>query len=403
MNKSIRLLGLIAACIVLAGSDGCPFEWREIVEEGAGDVSGLTWKRADHVIGQPSRDSGETLRPPAPETLSEPVGMAFAGGQLFVADTRNSRVLAYSGVPEQNNAAAEFVLGQESMEENERRAGPGGLFLPTDVAAGAWGLAIADSDNHRVVLFNNLPQSGPRDADRVFGQPDLDSQLGPACLDDSLDEPWGVNQADERIIVSDYQNNRLMVWERDAESGSSATRVIGQDSFDFCRQNRGAGVPSGDSFSGPAGFWTDGSRLAVADRFNNRVLLWSSFPDEGQPAEVVLGQPDMESNSSNADGLSRGMDGPTDVYWDGNRLFVADKGNHRVLVYSAWPLANHPRPDAVIGQPDRNTGEANNTGDGTSVNARSLNGPEAVWSDGDRVLVSDTDNARIMIYSLSDN
>ena len=400
MNKSIRLLGLIAACFVLAGSDGCPFEWREVVEEGGGDVSGLTWKRADHVIGQPSRDSGETLRPPAPETLFEPVGMAFAGGHLFVADTRNSRVLAYDGVPEQNGAAAVFVLGQESMEENERRAGPGGLFLPTDVAAGSWGLAIADTDNHRVVLFNNRPQSGPRDADRVFGQPTLDGQLGPACLDDSLDEPWGVSQADERIIVSDYQNNRLMVWERDADSGSAATRVIGQDGFDFCLENRGAGLPAGDSFSGPAGFWTDGNRLAVADRFNNRVLLWRDFPSNGEPADVVLGQPDMQSRVVNADGLSRGMNGPTGVHWDGDRLFVSDRGNHRVLVYDSWPLASHPRPDAVLGQPDRNSNTANNTGDGTEVNARSLNGPEAVWSDGDRLLISDTGNARILIFVL---
>lgn len=403
MNKFIRLLGLTAACIVMAGSDGCPFEWREAVEDGDEDVSELTWKHADHVIGQPSLDSGETFRPPAANTMKDPVGIAVTGDRLFVADSGNHRVLAYDGLPDQDNADADFALGQDSLDSNERGSGAGGLFLPSGVAAGSWGLAAADSDNDRVVLFDSLPQSGPRDADRVLGQPSLDEDLGPGCFDDALAEPWTVVEADERIFVSDYQNNRLMVWARDAASGSPAVQVIGQARSDSCRRNRGQAAPSGDSLNGPAGFWTDGSRLAVADRLNNRVLLWADFPTQGEPADVVLGQSDMESDQANADGLSRGLNDPTDVYWDGRRLFVADKGNHRVLVYAAWPLANHPSPDAVLGQPDLDTAEANNTGDGTSVNARALNAPEAVWSDQDQVLVSDTGNARVLIYSLSED
>ncbi|MDQ2070645.1 NHL repeat-containing protein [Natronospira bacteriovora] len=400
MNKTLRILGLILACLFLAGNDGCPFDWREAIEEGAGDVGELTWKRADYVIGQTSRDRAETARPIAEDTLLEPTGVAFSGGPLFVSDTGNSRILAYEGIPARNGAGATFVLGQDDMQSGERGGDAGGLFFPTGVAAGSWGLAVADTGNDRILLWDSRPSSGPRDADRVFGQPALDQNFGPGCFEDALNEPWGVQQADERILVSDYGNNRLLQFEREAASGSAAIRVIGQEAMDVCLSNRGQGVPSADSFDGPAGFWTDGNRLAVADRFNNRVLLWRDFPSNGEPADVVLGQPDMQSRVVNADGLSRGMNGPTGVHWDGDRLFVSDRGNHRVLVYDSWPLASHPRPDAVLGQPDRNSNTANNTGDGTEVNARSLNGPEAVWSDGDRLLISDTGNARILIFVL---
>jgi hypothetical protein len=54
----------------------------------------------------------------------------------------------------------------------------------------------------------------------------------------------------------------------------------------------------------PSGIWSDGEKLIVADAWNHRVLIWHSIPTEnGQAADVVIGQPDFESNEPNAKGI----------------------------------------------------------------------------------------------------
>ena len=48
---------------------------------------------------------------------------------------------------------------------------------------------------------------------------------------------------------------------------------------------------------GPSGLYSDGTRLFVADKLNNRVLIWNAWPTaNGQAADVVLGQAAMTSN-----------------------------------------------------------------------------------------------------------
>ena len=60
--------------------------------------------------------------------------------------------------------------------------------------------------------------------------------------------------------------------------------VLGQNSFTNCIANDddqdGAddGVPTARTLASPTGVWSDGTRLVVADKSNNRVLIWNSFP-----------------------------------------------------------------------------------------------------------------------------
>ena len=55
----------------------------------------------------------------------------------------------------------------------------------------------------------------------------------------------------------------------------------------------GSSTVTASSFDRPAAVWTDGNRVIVSDRDNNRVLLWNSWPTaNNQPADLVLGQPE---------------------------------------------------------------------------------------------------------------
>src|SRR3989338_1711479 len=58
----------------------------------------------------------------------------------------------------------------------------------------------------------------------------------------------------------------------------------------------------------------------------------------GMAADVVVGQPDFTSSTANNGGRSaRTLSSPDGVFSDGHRLFIADRNNHRVLIYNTVP------------------------------------------------------------------
>jgi len=111
------------------------------------------------------------------------MGVAFdAGGNLYVSDTGNSRVLAYHaslGGTGDVDQLAERVFGKEGKFDSYLipPLGPDSLFGPTSVAVDPAGdLYVADSYNSRV-LESNFPlqataTKGSHDTkgDAVFGQ-----------------------------------------------------------------------------------------------------------------------------------------------------------------------------------------------------------------------------------------
>src|SRR5690606_25533237 len=81
---------------------------------------------------------------------------------------------------------------------------------------------------------------------------------------------------------------------------------------------------------------SSGHRLFVSDLMNSRVLVYNLAADnslEDRAADYVLGQPDFSTSSIGWG--SAEMNGPTGLAYDetNGRLFVADFGNSRVLVF----------------------------------------------------------------------
>jgi hypothetical protein len=71
----------------------------------------------------------------------------------------------------------------------------------------------------------------------------------------------------------------------------------------------------------------------------------------GQSADLVLGQPDFTSSEANNGGRSeRSLSWPQSVAAVGDRLWVADAGNARVLQWNAMPVPNFAAADLVLGQ-----------------------------------------------------
>ena len=170
-----------------------------------------------------------------------------------------------------------------------------------------------------------------------------------------------------------------------------ADRVLGQPDF----TTLSAGPDTDIGMRLPSDVAQDGGgRIWVADKFNNRVVRYAATPGaDGAAFDLVLGQSSTTSlaNAFWGCGNTR-LYHPSAVWVSGTMLFVADEGNNRVLVWTTLPTTNGEPADIVLGQPDSVTCTAGST-------AAKMNGPSAVWSDGTRVLVADTNNNRVLAWT----
>ncbi|MEM1337070.1 MAG: hypothetical protein AAF634_00200 [Bacteroidota bacterium] len=178
--------------------------------------------------------------------------------------------------------------------------------------------------------------------------------------------PRGVHVVNNMLFVSDTGQNRVFVWyELPTTLHRDPDIVLGQQSVGASGRNAGGAVSS-QSLHYPSGIWSDGDRLVVADAWNHRVLIWHQLPREnGQAADVVLGQADFTSNQPNAKGIgtdptAKTLHWPYGVFSDGKRLWIADTGNRRILFYETLPKRNYAPADKVIGKPNFTTRDYEN-------------------------------------------
>lgn len=168
------------------------------------------------------------------------------------------------------------------------------------------------------------------------------------------------------LAVSDTGRNRVFIWHRlPHQLHQEPDLVLGQDTADAAGRNAG-GDASAQTLQYPSGVWSDGRRLIVADAWNHRVLIWHTFPvRNGQPADVVLGQPDFGHNQPNVGGVGALPTGqslywPYGVFSDGQSLWIADTGNRRALFFERIPTRSYAHADAVLGKPDFTTRDYEN-------------------------------------------
>ena len=200
--------------------------------------------------------------------------------------------------------------------------------------------------------------------------------LGPKDSLPGLQDAITVSKVDSNYRVA--QGN-LSGW---FTSGQEADIML--SGFDF--DNSGGPL----SFNHPKGIASDGVRLLLVDGNNNRVLIWNNLPTDNTPPDVVLGQPDFTSNSP---GTGRHqMNWPVGVSTDGTRVVVADTYNDRILIWTQFPTSNATPADIVLdGRTDSVPfGEPSKTGFGW---------PWGVWTDGEKLVISSTQGSYVLIWN----
>jgi hypothetical protein len=318
-----------------------------------------------------------------------------SGGKLFVADYSNNRVLAWNSLPSSMDAPANFVLGQGSFGTNASGSGAAGIYHPIGLASDGNRLAVSDESDNRVLIWNSLSLINGQPADVVLGQTNFSTTTAnPGGVSAStLYNPYHISYGGGKLLVADPSNNRVLIWNGiPASNAAPADMVLGQAAFSGSVANSPA--LNGSSMYSPLGVATDGTRLAVADYANHRVLLWNSFPTmNGQAADMVLGQPNLFSNVANNGGLSAAsLNSPYDVAFLSGQLAVADTGNNRILYWNSWPLSNKQAADRVLGQPDMVNGN------GYGLSEKKLNWPVMLSEIGGKTLVADSNNNRVAVF-----
>ncbi|MBL8174324.1 MAG: hypothetical protein JNK48_06635 [Bryobacterales bacterium] len=415
---------------------------------GAEFFSGMA---ARAVIGQRTF----TAQQPASdqEVIGAASGIAYANGTLIVVDDnrvsalpRNNRILIYRNIRQAipnptdeipiNNircqvcvGKADQVLGQPDFTKNEVNLSRSGMQHPTSVATDGRILAVADTDNNRVLIWNSIPTQNNQPADIVLGQPDFTTaranEGGQLPTQRSFRGPQGVWIQGTRLFVADTSNNRILIWRTiPTQNYQPADVVLGQSSFTaFAPQDLSASSfqPKANTLLTPVSVTSDGTRVFVSDLGYNRVLVWNRIPDtNGASADVVIGQANMDSGEANdakgvcpdqgttvdnvttypAECYRATMDFPRYALSDGTRLFIADGGNDRILIYNTIPTRNGQRADVIVGQIASNLNQVSDSANPLGrASSDSVAAPMSLAWDGENLYVSDPFRRRILVFT----
>ena len=376
-------------------------------------------------------------------------GVAYANNTLFVVDDNhlgllpdNNRVLIYNGIQQMIPAfdaeippndgrcpvcggTAQVVVGQPDFVTTTVATPPtqSSMRIPTAVASDGQNLVVADTANNRILLWKSIPTSNGQPADVVLGQANFTTVAPLTLTASTMRGPQGVWIQNGKLFVADTENNRVLIWNSiPTQNNQPADVVLGQPNFTTAPQINQVNLTlptAANLMLSPTSVTTDGTRLYVSDLGYNRVLIWNSIPTTNQkPADVEIGQTDFTQSISNdntelcpSDGTDangnatfpplcgRTLSFPRFALSDGTRLFIADGGNNRVLVFNSIPTQNAADADAVLGEPDAGSDVYTSSDLLTVSSADVTPTPTALAWDGQNLYVTDPTDYRVLVFS----
>jgi len=245
-------------------------------------------------------------------------------------------------------------------------------------------IAVADGGANRILFFNGpITANGPA-ATFVLGQPDFTSSAANnGGVAIGLNNPLGAYDG-QHLLVADRNNNRVLIWNSLPTSNQQqADLVLGQPNFSSNAVNWN-GITL-KSLNDPQSAFSVGSQLLVGDGNNHRILIWSTFPTQiDQAANISISVP-----TSTHMGFAYG----------GGKLFFFDPDNFRVLVWNSMPTLNNQPADFALGQPNTSTNVLNNSPQGGGIlSAYGLSGLSFGCTNGSNMVIGDRGNNRALIW-----
>jgi uncharacterized protein (TIGR03437 family) len=286
---------------------------------------------ADLVIGQvgPERTLANSptgnLNIPNQEGLYFPHAVAVdANGDLYVADTFNSRVVRYPRPFAQTGPQRpNLVLGQVNFTSKITDASARNMNTPMGLAFSNGGnLLVSDSTHNRVLFFQRPPNgdfTNGQPASIVFGQPNFITTT-PGNDFNRMTRPRGITvDVDDRLYVVDAGNSRVHIYNRAPQAGVDPNPAL-----------------TLGGFSSPNGIAADlrTGEIWITDGNNNRALRFPAY--------------DQLTVNTQATG-SVFSPFPLDVKVDANsNVVVADAANRVAFFYQAQASQNAANQQTII-------------------------------------------------------
>ena len=170
---------------------------------------------ADGVLGQSNftnNGSGTSQN-----TFAYPYGVTVdSAGRLWVADMVNNRVLRFNNAAAlANGANANGVLGQPDFSTSTNATSQNGFFEPFGVTTDPSGnLYVADTYNSRIMVFKTAASlANGANATYVIGQSDFTSNSSNTTAT-TLNDPFGVfyDPQQNDLWVADQYNHRVLLY-----------------------------------------------------------------------------------------------------------------------------------------------------------------------------------------------
>jgi hypothetical protein len=227
------------------------------------------------------------------------------------------------------------------------------LFSPTSVASDGTQLYVVDQGNRRILVWDTIPTANFTPADRVVCKPDFESSRNVGGPSASACTPYGVTISGSKMFVAARDENRVLIWNSLPNAdGTPADVVIGQPTMDSTSNNR-AGAYAQNTMSAPTHVETNGTVLAVTET-GARVRFWNAIPTAvNSTSDFILGQTGHTTNTTGT--TSSTFNDVRQVLFAAGEFFATDALNHRILKWLGIPSTTAQAANAVWGQPNFTT------------------------------------------------
>jgi hypothetical protein len=164
-----------------------------------------------------------------------PSGLASNGTNLLLVDRGNNRILVWNTAPTSSSSLPDFVLCQPSATATASGSGLAQCNWPSDAVVTRGGkLLVADSDNHRVLVWNTFPTAT--------------GQAASYAIDLGADAwPWGVWSDGTKVAVTLTSRSQLRIWNSFPTTGSEPADITLSGNTSNC-----LGTPRGIVSNGTA-------------------------------------------------------------------------------------------------------------------------------------------------------
>ncbi|MBX9892866.1 MAG: hypothetical protein K2Y12_11145 [Chitinophagaceae bacterium] len=143
-------------------------------------------------------------------------------GEMLIADTQYYRVLYWNNWKDSLTVPAKIIFGQADMQsngQNQYQLKPNAKTLNWCYDVCFWnnGIAIADTGNSRVVIHNQIPTENNALANFQLGQPNFETHGETSLsftskIENEMYWPFAVNTDNNVLVLADTGNHRILIY-----------------------------------------------------------------------------------------------------------------------------------------------------------------------------------------------